>query len=445
MNIPQPTFNSQCPRKCGDVQLDIGHSLLDIGYSVLNPTRASALTSIPSLIVLAAALLFAVVTCGCGRRDAPAGIAFVRQAPFEVWNIYDGRIEARARHPVASRIAGPATLVEIATDGAHVRVDGIVARFDAAPWEREVVRFARDATLAREDLRALENGRLPLEIGELEVRVAEARRKAVEEQAAQDDDRALQRDGLLAPQDVAAQTRRSEAAAAAAAAAEAQLERTRTHLHPAALARARATLDAAGQELATAAAQVSNCVVYAPADGIVALLPLPLGTDVRPARVGDTLYRNQPFLTIPDLREPLAVCVVPESDLHRVPAGAVAVVELCAWPDLVLTGRVESAGATAQPSPGSSTRLYPLTIRLDAGDAHLRADLTARVRIRTYSRANATLVPRAAVWWENERALCRSLDSQDRPKIVQLIVGPGNEQDFEVLQGLTPGQRVVLP
>ncbi|MEI7436753.1 MAG: hypothetical protein WCL16_08115 [bacterium] len=391
------------------------------------------------------ALLLAGTTGGCGHRAAPGASAVVRRASFEIWTLYDGHIEARSRHPVASRLAGSATLVELAPDGAHVRVGEIVARFDAAPWEREVVRLARDATLAREDLRALENGRLPLELGELEARVAEARRKADEEQAAQADDLTLQRDGLLAPQDVAAQIRRSQAAATAARAAADQLERTRKHLHPAALARARATSDAAEQELATATAQVSNCVVYATADGIVALLPLPLGTDVRPARVGDTLFRNQPFLTIPDLREPLAVCAVPESDLHRVPPGVVAVVELRAWPDLVLTGRVESAAATAQPAPGSSTRLYPLTIRLEAGDARLRADLTARVRIRTYARVNATLVPRAAVWWENDRAICRTLDAQDRMKIVPVIVGPGNERDFEVIQGLVPGQRVLMP
>ena len=33
LNIQQPTLNAQFPMEYRDIRLDIGHSLLDIGYS----------------------------------------------------------------------------------------------------------------------------------------------------------------------------------------------------------------------------------------------------------------------------------------------------------------------------------------------------------------------------------------------------------------------------
>ena len=46
---------------------------------------------------------------------------------------------------------------------------------------------------------------------------------------------------------------------------------------------------------------------------MVVYRPLHLGVDYRTVRVGDSIYFNQPFMAIPDMRDVVVECSVPES------------------------------------------------------------------------------------------------------------------------------------
>jgi multidrug resistance efflux pump len=102
---------------------------------------------------------------------------------------------------------------------------------------------------------------------------------------------------------------------------ETQLQLTREYLHPSALERARATLASAEQELKLARKQLENCTVLAPADGVVVYRPLNVGGEYRTARVGDLIFKNQPFMIIPDMRDLVVECQIPEAELSRLEVG----------------------------------------------------------------------------------------------------------------------------
>jgi multidrug efflux pump subunit AcrA (membrane-fusion protein) len=162
-------------------------------------------------------------------------------------------------------------------------------------------------------------------------------------------------------------------------------------------------------------------------------------------RAGDTVYRNQPFLSVSDMKDLEMRCEVPESELTGIPLGGAAEVRPLAYPDLTLTGRVESVGSMAHSVAGRPAfqKYFGVRIRLGGWDARIRPGMSARARILSYSTPAAVLVPRVALWWEEDRAWCRV---QTPGGVEKRAVSTrfADEARIEVLTGVEPGDRLIL-
>lgn len=398
-----------------------------------------------AVVVLAAVALLLLAH---RRRAAPSSAASVavRAGALEVWSPLDGFVESRQVREIMSDLQGSATIIELAPDGAAVREGDVLVRFDASLWERERLRLGRDAAVAREEFNSLSNAKLPLERQDLESRAAAAWLQCTNEVAALEDSRALLADGLLSTQEVARQSLRLEQAREAATRAEKELSLTVAHLHPAALARARAVLDAAEQEVLVATRQLSNCVVRAPCDGLVAYKAVSLGSEFRTVRVGDSVFRNQPFLTVSDMASLVARCAVPESDLILAPAGAPARIRPLAYPEVQLKGAIDAVGGMAQSMAGrpAGQKYFSVTVRIDDRDPRLRAGMSVEVSVLSYSNARALLIPRASVEWDGDRPYCKAVRSGGTER-VPVTLGRAGITDVEVMSGLAEGDSVLTP
>jgi hypothetical protein len=138
---------------------------------------------------------------------------------------------------------------------------------------------------------------------------------------------------------------------------------------------------------------------------------------------------------------------LPESELSRVVTGALARVTPVAYPQLVLTGAVESISVTAQVRPGQPVwqKSFHGTIRLDRSDSRLRTGMTVLTEIQGYQTSSALLVPRQAVTWERGRPQCQVIRRGGRTEDRPIVLGQANDRFFEVLGGLQAGDRVALP
>lgn len=395
--------------------------------------------------VLVAALL--AVAAVVLRPARPAGrTAGVDAGPLWVWSVYEGSLDARHVDVILSQFSGGATIVELAREGTPVAKGDRLVRFDDSQVRRDLVRLERDQALASSELTSLRQAKLPMEIRDLELRLLEARANQDSEKQYAGDCVELAKEGLVSEQEVAQQRLKADRMGSAVSQLENQIALTKEYLHPAALSRAAATLAAADQELKLALEQLTNCTVYAPCDGTVVYRPLQVGSEYRTARVGDTIQRNQPFLALPDMRDVVVQCLVPEAELSSVSEGARAFVVPLPYPDLNLEGEVESIGSMAQAVPGRNPwqRYFAVVVRVRTPDARLRSGMSAQARILSYYNAQAVRVPRAAVWWSQGEARCSVpgvRGSEDRP----LKLGRANHEHYEVLAGLKPGERVVLP
>lgn len=381
------------------------------------------------------------------RRPVSAGqtTAVVAKGEFSVWSAYDGILDARRVENISSRMGGAVTVVELAPEGSTVKQGDLLARFDSFQIEADVTKLENDYAVAKSELEGLEKAELPMELHDLGTQLLEAQFNLNSERQYLEDSRDLLKQELVSEQEVAQQELKVKSLESKLAQIENRMKLTREHLHPSKLERSRARLAASEQHLKQARQQLERCTITAPAEGIVAYLPAQLFGGYRSVRVGDTIYRNQVFMRIPDMSELLVRCYVPEADLGRVQPGMKVFVTPLAYPDLKLDGEVESVGAMAEERMGypSWQKYFHVVVRLAGTDPRLRTGISATVSVLSYHCAEAVLIPRTAVRWEGQQATCivRASGGRERP----LKLGRANDQFYEVLEGVKPGERVVIP
>jgi multidrug resistance efflux pump len=394
----------------------------------------------PKLGVLG--VLAVVCFSGCGKHEAATpGMVTVTNGPLAVWASYGGKLESRRVHTIMSRLGGQATLVELASEGLRVEPGAVLARLDPTRIEREIVKLEGAFAAAKSEFESQKNAEWPLKLGELERQQAEAQARAAEERQFLEDSRALLKDDLVTAQEIRQQQGKVAQAEAKTRQLEQQIKLSREYLQPLGLEQARAKLAAAERELNLARQELHACTITAPAAGVVGYLPTYFGNEFRVARVGDPIFMNLPFMIIPDMRSLVIHCYVPEAELGRITIGANAQIVPVAFPDMVLTGMVESVGATAQviAEKPAWQRYFHVVIALQTTDERLRSGMSVTAHILAYDRKAALLLPRTAVRWQGAAATVRL-----RQGWRAITLGWADDRNYEVLAGLQPGEKVLL-
>lgn len=404
-------------------------------------SSSSSSSSCPSISLLLSLLL--LFLSACSKPDAGPTAHTIAPGLLEVWSVYPGKLEARRVEVIYSKFNGSATIVEIAPEGMPVSAGDLLVKFDSSAVERELLKLQRDFQLARADLERLEKAELPLELRELEALRIEAQMTYEAERQYLEDSRELLKEELVSEQEIEQQKLKVDQLRAQLEKLDQKIALTSEFLHPAARERARATLASAEQELALAQAQLDNCTVYAPADGVVVYRPLHVGGEFRTARVGDSIFKNQPFMIIPDMRDLVVEFNIPEAELARVEGGGQARVSPLSYPDLRLAGAVESVGsmATTATDRPAWQRYFRALIGLKETDPRLRSGMSVQAEVLSYRKEQALLVPRALVRMEGGEPTVRLASNPAKPHRIR--IGWGDLRHFEALEGLNAGDVVV--
>lgn len=389
-------------------------------------------------------LLAALALSACTRSaNAPAKHT-VETGPLQVWTVYPGKLEARQVKVIMSKFNGSATIVELAPEGMPVHAGDLLVKFDSSQLERDLLKLQRDYQLAKSDLERTEKAELPLELRDLEAQRLEAQMNYEAEKQFLEDTRELMKEDLVSEQEVDQQKLKVEQLQSQVQKLDQKIELTRDFLHPAAMERARATLSSAEQELSLAKTQLESCTVTSPADGVVVYRPLHISGEFRTVRVGDSIFKNQPFMIIPDMRDLIIEVQIPEAELSRIEAGRDVRVTPLSYPDLKIPGTVESVGsmATIMADRPGWQRFFRAVIGLKQSDERLRSGMSVQAEILSYSTEQALLVPRNYVHMDGNQPFVRLAGSSAKKQFLKL--GWADLSNFEVLDGLKPGD-VVIP
>lgn len=163
-------------------------------------------------------------------------------------------------------------------------------------------------------------------------------------------------------------------------------------------------------------------------------------------KVGDTCWRAESVMEIPDLRRMIAKGDVDEIDAGKVAVGQRVTLRLDAHPDDEIHGTISSAATTVQQQQNTRDplKILKVVIRLDRSDpAKMRPGMRFQGTIELARAKNAILVPRDAVFVspKGATAVRRGVFGAET---VSLKVGKQNEKVVEVLQGLKDGDRVLI-
>lgn len=377
------------------------------------------------------------------REDS---FTYIERGPLSRWVSYQGVLEARQVDVVASQLSGSSVIEFLAPEGAPVQAGDVLARFDRSQLDRERLRIERDYLLAEAELRSLEHADLPLKLNEMTLQLLEARTEYKAERQYLAESIEMMEEGLVSGPEVEKQRLHVERLEARLNQMARQVQLTRDFLHPARLAQARATFEAAEQALHLARGELGHAIVRAPRAGTVSYRPLHIGGEYRVVRVGDTLFKNQPFLAIPDMRDVVVEFHVPEGELSLVGEGAEVVVAPIAYPDLVLHGRVQTVASVAQmlPGRGAAQKFFRVLVDVQDADPRLRSGMTVIVRVLAFHEPDTLLLPRIALQWQDGEAFVevkRDGHWQRRP----VPIGRASDTHLEVAGDFEEGLALRRP
>ena len=195
----------------------------------------------------------------------------------------------------------------------------------------------------------------------------------------------------------------------------------------------RAQFDEAGARLEELRINLENTVMLSPVDGFIGRRYLDPGAYVT---------SNTAVVSVVDISLVRLVANLVERDLRLVQEGAVARIEVDAFPSESFVGRVARIAPILDPA----TRTAEIEIEVPNPDFRLKPGMYARVRLVVGSKPQALAVPREAVVIRTSARGVFLVDERGGPpraQFVALVTGLEDELHVEVLDGLSEGDRVV--
>lgn len=175
---------------------------------------------------------------------------------------------------------------------------------------------------------------------------------------------------------------------------------------------------------------LSYTQIRAPIDGVVSK---------RNVKLGNLIQLNQPLFKIDDF-DPLEATVnVPEREMRLIAAKQPVQMLVDALPDAVFTGTV----GRVSPVVDAGTGTFRVVAQFKDETGRLRSGMFGRVRIIYDQRADALVVPRAALVGDDKDASVFVVAKNDTVAKRKVKLGYADGGKVEVIEGLTEGERVV--
>ncbi len=175
--------------------------------------------------------------------------------------------------------------------------------------------------------------------------------------------------------------------------------------------------------------------IYAPISGVI------IGQNVtNAAAAGVTLSGSSTVFTVADLSQVWILCDVYENDLAKVHLGQEAKIQVAAYPDHPLSGRVSDIGPVLDPT----LRAAKVRIQVPNPGRMLRLGMFVTASLLGRTSVPHAVVPASAILHLHDRDWVFVPNGGKQFKRVAVEGGdmlPGNRQ--EILSGIDPGQQVV--
>jgi HlyD family secretion protein len=214
---------------------------------------------------------------------------------------------------------------------------------------------------------------------------------------------------------------------------------------------AQVALDTANDNLSQAQEKLNEAIITAPFAGFITVVNV---------KGGDEIQRGVVAVRLVDPTKFEAELMVNEMDIFQLKLGGDATVQIDAMPTLTLPAKVTFISPTATITSGVVN--YKVKVELQVPQAvqqgeqgqesttlpenfQLREGLTVTVSIIVEQRSNVLLVPNTAITTQLGQAYVRVLKPDGTIEERAIKTGISNWQYTEVTEGLSEGERVIVP
>lgn len=206
------------------------------------------------------------------------------------------------------------------------------------------------------------------------------------------------------------------------------------------------TLEIDTSRLAHLKKQLDNCRILAPADGQVVYFMPRWGGDENLVREGKKVIDKEVLLHLPDPTQMQVKGLVNEANVWKVRPGQKATIRLEAFLNETFEGEVMIVNPLPEPvgwQGGTMSREYLTTIKILNPPEGIRTGLTAEARIIVNEIYDALLLPAPSVFTHGRKTYAVTFKDGEWDK-VEIKVGPSNDKEVVILEGLNEGDIVVL-
>ena len=200
----------------------------------------------------------------------------------------------------------------------------------------------------------------------------------------------------------------------------------------------------ARNDLEKAELDLNKLTVIAPQPGLVVYKKIWKGGDMGEVKVGDTPWRGQALLELPDLSIMEVATTVNEVDVAKVEAGQKATIVPDAFPDLSYPATVIDVARLARIDENSQAevKVFDVVVQLDSTDAILKPGMTVSTTILIKEIPDTLSIPIDAVFSiDNGTYAYRHAGGF---KLTAIELGERNDNFVVLSSGLKEGQRVAL-
>ncbi len=161
-------------------------------------------------------------------------------------------------------------------------------------------------------------------------------------------------------------------------------------------------------------------------------------------KVGGEIWGGNTLFTIPDLRVMQVKLHVHEADINKVKLEMTTQVTMDTYPGVLMNGKITKIAQIATEG-NQDVKKFDVEVTLEArADIELKPGISAKAEVMIDTRKDATYVPLQCVFLESGKQWCYILDAARNPERTEVKPGLSNDSYLEILEGLTPGQQVLL-
>lgn len=222
--------------------------------------------------------------------------------------------------------------------------------------------------------------------------------------------------------------------------AQAVLEQARAQLarlvsaNPNDIKSAQASADQARAARDLAKTRLDYAIVKAPFDGVITRVDVDLGSTVTAGRV---------VLAIADITEYRVKLNIDETDIAKITVGQDAAISLSAYPGVTIPAKVSDVASNATLAQGVVN--YVVTVSLNPQQpVALKLGMTADANILIAHRENVLMVSNRAIRAAGNNRYVTVRKADHPPQEIEVKTGMANDQETEIVSGLTEGQVVII-